>query len=232
MMMRGFLDLIQVLFLAAALVCPSLVLATVAPNFDAKLRQALEQTRLTGAQTPAIPAFQWTIESTRPFKKTKIVQETYTPVGLNGLALAKTVAIAPPPDKRNAAVIAPSFSLRGLERIQEADTSLSFDAPALKIPLIKGQTFELTIVHEGQKIVQRCVVGAAKPASLFNAAMTGNAAPFECNGSAKYMGMNVSIVSSVVFFESLGFFFNEVEDIKSPLGSFVIRKRIADFRFL
>jgi hypothetical protein len=207
--------------------------ATVAgPNFDPKLRHALEQTRLIGAQTPAIPAFQWTIESTRPFKKTKIVQEIYTPVGLNGLVQAKTIAIVPPPQKQSGPAPAPSFSLRGLERVQETDLNLSFDAPGLKLPLIKGQTFELTVVHEGQKVVQRCLVGVAKPATQLNAAIAGNAASFECSGAAKYMGMNVSIVSKVVFFESLGFFFNEVEDIKSPLGNFVIRKRISDFKLL
>jgi hypothetical protein len=229
---RGFLSLIVVLVFSAFAGSPYSYAATSAPNFNLKLRQAFEQTRLIGAQTLAIPAFQWTIESTRPFKKTKIVQEIYTPVGLNGIVLAKTVAITPPPDKRASPADAPSFSLRGLERIQEADTSLSFDSPGLKLPLVKGQTFDLAIVHDGQKIVQRCLVGASKPASQFNAAIAGNAVAFECNGAAKYMGMNVSIVSSVVFFESLGFFFNEVEDIKSPLGNFVIRKRIVEFRLL
>ncbi len=229
---RGCLSLVTALLFIASTGSPYSYAATSAPNFDPKLRQALEQTGLIGAQTPAIPAFQWTIELTRPLKKTKVVQEIYTPVGLNGIVLAKTIAITPPPDKRASAAVAPSFSLRGLERVQEADTNLSFDSPGLKLPLVKGQTFDLAIVHEGQKIVQRCLVGVAKPASQFNASIAGNAVAFECSGAAKYMGMNVSIVSSVVFFESLGFFFNEVEDIKSPLGNFVIRKRISEFRLL
>jgi hypothetical protein len=87
-------------------------------------------------------------------------------------------------------------------------------------------------VYEGQKIVQRCLVGTARPAAQLHASISGNAASFECTGAGKYLGMNVAIVSKIVFFESLGFFFNEVEDIKSPLGNFVIRKRISEFRLL
>jgi hypothetical protein len=225
-------SLAAALVFTSALVSPAVQATTAVPRFEPKLQQALEQTRLVGPQTTAVPAFQWTIESSRPFKKTKVVQEIYSPVGINGLALAKTIAIVPPPDKKAISPSAPSFSLRGLERIQEADSSLSFDAPGLKLPLVKGQTFDLTIVHEGQKIVQRCLVGAPKPANQYSPSILGNAITFECNGSAKYMGMNVSIVSTVVYFESLGFFLNEVEDIKSPLGSFVIRKRITEFRLL
>lgn len=144
------------------------VLAELTPKFDPKLRSAMEQTQLVAkspsAALPTIPAFEWTVEQSRPLKKPRILKESYQPVspalGLHGLAVSSVTDLTPgrenPKSTQTTTPSAASYTIRGLERVREDDTSLSFSTQQLKMPLQAGQRFELNIEfekHESLKLV-------------------------------------------------------------------------------
>lgn len=206
------------------------------PVFQPSLRAALQATQLVGPATLALPAFRWTVEYTRPFKKVRISQETYLPIDLNGLALSSVKVLNEQPKsvkpKDEKSDPQPSYSVRGLERVQEGDTGLSFTTNNLKLPLAAGQSFEIAIEFEQQRILQTCSVGASSPASTVHAAIPGQVFALTCKGNAKYMGVGVNLTSSLQYFDRLGFFHRLGEDIQSPMGNFNLRKKITAFSLL
>jgi hypothetical protein len=199
------------------------------PQFNAQLLEAMSATELVGPATKAIPGFVWTIEYTRPLKTPKLSRETYNPLSLHGLAQSRVEVLNDPDAKPSTVEPKPSYTLRGLERVQEPDTQISFSAPGLTIPPAAGKKFDLTIVFEKQRVTQQCVVGTAYLASKILAALPGSVVPIVCKGATKYLGMNVSVISTVLYFDALGMFLNEIEDIQSPFGPVQLKKKIIDF---
>jgi hypothetical protein len=206
------------------------------PVFEPSLRAALQATQIVGPTTLAVPSFRWTIEYTRPFKKPRISQETYLTIDLNGLALSSVKVLNEQPKTTKPSDekpdIRPSYSVRGLERVQEGDTALSFTTNNLKLPLASGQVFEIAIEFEKQRILQKCSVGAVNPASSVHSAIPGQVFAIACKGNARYMGVAVTLTSSLSYFDRLGFFHHQGEDIESPLGNFQLRKKITAFSLL
>ncbi len=199
------------------------------PQFNAPLLEALSSTQLIGTGSKAIPAFRWTIEYTRPLKAPKLSRETYNPIAIHGLAQSRVEVLNDPDAKPPTEQPKPSYTLRGLERVQEADTQISFSAPGLTAPPTPGKQFDLTIVFEKQRVTQQCVVGTAYVASKVLSSLPGNVVPVVCKGVTKYLGMNVSVTSTVLYFDALGMFLNEIEDIQSPFGPVQLKKKIIDF---
>jgi hypothetical protein len=204
--------------------------AILSPQWNPALRVALEQSGLVSEKLKAVPAFAWTIEYDRPFSKPKISTETYTPTTLNGVMHSDIKVLNAKPGAAPKSDNSASYSIRGLERFQANDDALSFQFLGFTFPPTANAKFNLNIEFEKQKIAQTCVVGAPVAASHWHSALTGNALPLMCTGKAKYLGASVNLVSTVIYFESLGMFFNELEDIKSAFGTFALRKRITDFK--
>jgi hypothetical protein len=211
---------------AQAQVSPALL----SPQWNPALRVALEQSGLVSDKLKAVPAFAWTIEYDRPFSKPKVSTETYTPTTLNGVIHSDIKVLNAKPGAAPKADNTASYSIRGLERFQANDDALSFQFLGFTFPPSVNAKFNLNIEFEKQKIAQSCVVGAPAAASRWHAGISGNALPLVCTGKAKYLGASVNLISTVIYFESLGMFFNEIEDIKSAFGTFALRKRITDFK--
>ncbi len=223
------------IFILGSLGVNSVVLAQVSPallspQWNPALRVALEQSGLVSEKLKAVPAFVWTIEYDRPFSKPKVSTETYTPTTLNGVMHSDIKVLNAKPGAAPKADNAASYSIRGLERFQANDDALSFQFMGFTFPPTANAKFNLNIEFEKQKIAQTCVVGVPTAASHWHVGILGNALPLVCTGKAKYLGANVNLISTVIYFESLGMFFNELEDIKSAFGSFALRKRITDFK--
>ncbi len=220
---------------AATLGCVSLVChaepAAIAlnPQFGTTLLAALNATRIVGQSTKPMASFQWTIEYTRPLRKVRVSRESYYPLALKGLAQSRVETLNEPDDKPAVVAPKPSYSVRGLERIQEADTQLSFAAPNMVWPLAVGNSFDLTIFYEKQKVVQQCVVGSPQSTAKWFAPIGGTATPVICKGSTQYLGMNVNVTSTMIYFDALGIFFHESEDIQTPLGPVQLKRKITDF---
>jgi hypothetical protein len=199
------------------------------PKFSPALLDALRASPLVGSATKPIAAFSWTIEYTRPLAKPKLSRETYTPIAINGLAQSQVETLNEPNAKPLVGEPRPSYTVRGLERVQETDAQLSFSAPGLTVPPVPGKQFELNFVYEQKNVTQQCSVGQPYAASKVLATIPGNVTPLTCNGKTKYLGMNVSAVSTLLYFDALALFFNETQDIQSPLGPVQLKKKITDF---
>jgi hypothetical protein len=199
------------------------------PQFRPALLEALAKTGLVGPTTKGVSGFTWTIEYSRPLKKPKLSRETFYPVPLNGLAQSRVEVLNDPDAQPPASPPQPSYTVRGLERVQEPDVELSFSAPGLTLPPVTGKSFELSIQFENKRVTQQCIVGQAYPAKEVHLAVPGQVIPVVCKGATKYLGMNVSVTSTVLYFDALGLFLNQLEDIQSPLGPVQLKKKIVDF---
>ena len=212
----------------------ALPLAT--PPLSLSIKQSLDKTGLIGAATPAIPAFTWTIETTRPFKQARVVEETFRPTAVHGINQYTYWVVSPKPsDKILEELKKPQpkvFSVRGLEKFQAEDQDLSFSIGALALPPSLGKKFDLLVVFEKRQMNQQCEVISVRDASAWNPAIKGQASVISCQGKGQYLGGTVTIVSAILYFHSLGMFLNEREDIKSPIGSFSIIKKITEFKLL
>lgn len=205
-------------------------------NLNPALKQALDQTGLVGGTTPASPAFTWTIETTRPFKQPRIVDETFRPTAIHGVNQFTYWVVSPKPDDKILEELKKPqpnvFSVRGLERFQETDQNLSFSIGALALAPALGKKFDLLVVFEKRQMNQQCEVMSVRDAAAWSPSIKGQASVITCQGKGQYLGGTVSIVSTILYFHSLGMFLNEREDIKSPIGSFALVKKITQFKLL
>ena len=200
------------------------------------LKQVLDQTGLVGSNTTASPAFTWTIETTRPFKQARVVEETFRPTATHGINQYTYWVVSPKPDDKVLEELKKPqpnvFSVRGLERFQETDQKLSFSIGALALPPAIAKQFDLLVVFEKRQMNQQCAVMSVRDAAAWNPSIKGQASVITCEGKGQYLGGTVTIVSTILYFHSLGMFLNEREDIKSPIGNFSIVKKIAQFKLL
>ena len=97
-----------------------------------ELKQALDQTGLVGSNTPASPAFTWTIEATRPFKQARVVEETFRPTATHGINQFTYSVVSPKPDDKVLEELKKPqpnvFSVRGL-RSEERRVGKECDIP-------------------------------------------------------------------------------------------------------
>lgn len=200
------------------------------------LKQVLDQTGLVGNNTTASPAFTWTIETTRPFKQARVVEETFRPTATHGINQYTYWVVSPKPDDKVLEELKKPqpkvFSVRGLERFQETDQKLSFSIGTLALPPPLGKKFDLLVVFEKREMNQKCEVMSVRDAAAWNPSIKGQASVITCEGKGQYLGGTVTIISTILYFHSLGMFLNEREDIKSPIGSFSLVKKITQFRLL
>ncbi len=189
------------------------------------VKELKRQGMLTNAV--AIPRFQWVLEQQRPLRKPRTVTEQFQ-ASADGLSFVQSSTRS----SDGKVELRDYASARGLLRYTPSDTQADVQFEGLTFPLYAGRQFRWRLTRDEIPLNQTCHVLDKNLARHVHSAMPGDAWRIQCEGESRYSGMKVKVSSVLYFIEKLGVFFNEKDDLKSPLGKFSFSQRIVHFQLL
>jgi hypothetical protein len=180
-----------------------------------------------GLMTGAVPvaAFSWVIEQKRPLRASRRIREEFSAAPDGMSQVRSTIYLAEDTVQSRDYV-----SARGLLRFDASDKTAGVQFENFSLPLQAGQVFRLSLSRDDIPMNQSCRVADRQPAQQLHLGIRGSVWRLECQGDSRFAGMKVRIQSVLYFIEALGVFFNEQDDLFSPLGQFTMSQRILDFK--